>query len=234
MRSMEQGARNTERVARKHGARSTEQGARSTEHGTWNWMEYIIFLNEITKTVCEFIKILFQLFISIKILHYCPRKSLKSSQALSIFEIFRFRKLLKFSYECIFMLQTLPRKRFFRLSNISIWSPSKEYIPATACSDESDDILANLAISASNLWILSSLHLYFSYNLDVVETVNCYVVRIWLIFFRFVFYRRVLHSTTLCINHCQLSSIFRLLPRYNIFITPVKFSYKIHWTNKSV
>ena len=70
------------------------------------------------------------------------------------------------------MLQTLPKKRFFRLLNSSIWSPSNEYIPVTSCSVESDDILANLAINASNLWILSSFHLYFSYNPEVVETVT--------------------------------------------------------------
>ena len=83
-------------------------------------------------------------------------KSVRSFQALSVFQIFKFKELLKFSYECISIFQTPPSKVS---SDIS-------------CSDESDDILANLAINDSNSWILSSFHLYFSYNLDVVENVT--------------------------------------------------------------
>ena len=70
------------------------------------------------------------------------------------------------------MLQTRPRKRFFKLSNISIWSPSNEYIPAT---QYPWNLTTSSRISRSLLPICEYVlrfHLYFSYNLDVMETVT--------------------------------------------------------------
>ena len=59
---MEHGARSTE-----HGARSTEHGARSTERGACSMEHKLpIFLKEITKTVCEFIKFYFNFHFNCK------------------------------------------------------------------------------------------------------------------------------------------------------------------------
>ena len=138
-----------------HGACSTKYGARSREH----WLT--IFLNEINKTVCLVYQILFQF--STKVSKFSSIESHwnrpKHCQFSRFFGSGRCWNLIRMHLHVANSSQETFLQTVEHLHLVSI----QRIYPRNSFS-------GGLAINASNLWIRSSFHMYFSYNLAVVET----------------------------------------------------------------